>query len=196
MISAKFSHELSGPLGAIKNSVEFINNPNDSLKDQSVKLASLAAHSAIIRLRFFRELYGYSDEPLGLANMQRLVKDFFAEKDIKVLFINLELLDSSWKTSNHAKLFLCVAVLSQAHLVRGGEIKISCKDKEIAITACSTSVVYIERSVLTSFEKQRNISIWNVHEYYARQLADDLGLGVSVLHNDGEVCYKISPQAS
>ncbi len=191
MISAKFSHELSGPLGAIKNSVEFINNPNDSLKDQSVRLASLAAHSAVIRLRFFRELYGYSDEPLGIANLQRLVKDFFAEKDVEVSFINLDLLDSSWKTSNHAKLLLCVAVLSQAHLSRGGEINISCKDKEISITACGTCVTHVERSILTSFVKPSNISIWNVHEYYARQLADDLGLRVVVLQ-EAEVCYKIS----
>jgi hypothetical protein len=191
MISAKFSHELSGLLGAIKNSVEFINNPNESIKDQSVRLASLAAHSAVIRLRFFRELYGYSEEPLGLANMQRLVKDFFAEKDIEVLFINLESLDSVWKTSNHAKLLLCIAVLCQNHLPLGGEITISCLSNEVTIFACGPSVGHLNRPILTSAVKQGNISIWNVHEYYARQLADELSLRVSILDQEGGISYKV-----
>jgi hypothetical protein len=194
MISAKFSHELSGILGAIKNSVEFIDNPNDSIKNQSIQLASSATNSAIVRLRFFRELYGYSDEPLSIANMERLASDFFAEKRINISFIDLNSLRASWRTSNHAKLFLCVAVLSQAHLPCGGEIKIDDKGDEVCVRVSGEVIVSAsdsKRSILTDSSGKYFMSIWNVHEHYARQLADELQLKISILEQDLGVYYRI-----
>jgi len=194
MISAKFSHELSGILGAIKNSMEFIDNPNSVVKDQSVKLASCAANTAVLRLRFFRELYGYSDDSAGIANMQSLIRDFFAEKSTKVFFENLETLNSNWTTSNHIKLFLCTMVLSQAHLRFGGEIKMLCKPLggvEISVFGEHVSFpIGSRKAILTGVDKSE-MSIWNVHEHYARQLADQLHLRIFIKEQDGHVCYNI-----
>jgi hypothetical protein len=194
MISAKFSHELSGILGAIKNSVDFIDNPNDSIKNQSVRLASSAANSAVIRLRFFRELYGYSDEPLSIANIERLANDFFSEKHIKISFEDLDSLHSSWRTSNHAKLFLCAAVLSQAHLPSGGTIRMDCGIDEVWVRASGDFISFSndsKRSILTDPRRNSFMSIWNVHEHYARQLADELALRISISEQDEVVSYRI-----
>lgn len=191
LISAKFSHELSGVLGAIKNSVELIDAPNALVKDQSVKLASYASMAAVSRLKFLRALYGYCDpnEQFDCNKLLSLAKDFFRGRDIEV---SLEGDSKLWTRGSYAKLLLCIVVLSQSHFQQGGCVSIRIASPSSSIVAIGEGLAMPSSMLLetlTSPSKKEKMSIFNVHEHYSKRLADSLGVKIKVESSCKEVAY-------
>jgi hypothetical protein len=195
LISAKFSHELSGVLGAIKNSMECIENANAPLKDQSFKLAFCASAAAVSRLKFLREIYGYShpNETFNSDKFKTLITEFFEGRNIKFTIDCSG--ESLWAQSAYAKLILCILVLCQSNLKSNGIVTMRFDGEDASVQVCGSSLNMPSPSllrILTHQSSNEGMSVFNVHEHYSRVLADSLKVLIKVESTAEAVLYKLS----
>ncbi|QEK39460.1 histidine phosphotransferase family protein [Candidatus Sneabacter namystus] len=195
MVSAKFSHEMSGILGAVYNSVGYLNCPDESVRLKSIQLASHASKAAIARLRFFRELYGYSlpEEKIDFGQMQSVIEGFLADK--RNVTVNFQIADDislRLRSPNHIKLYLCLVTLCCEHIWDGGNISLQFSKFSVSakVTANNMSDINSKRvDILTRGGREQDMSIHNVHEYYTYFLIRSLGMRAIVRRISGGICY-------
>lgn len=195
LISAKFSHELSGVLGAIKNSMECIEHSNAPSQDQSFKLAFCASAAAVARLKFLREIYGYShpDEMFNSDKFRALITEFFRGRNISFEIDYSG--QAPWAQSSYAKLLLCILVLCQHNLKSDGTVSMSFASEEAFIKVCGSSLNMPSEAllrILTLPSSSEGMSVFNVHEHYSRVLADSLKVAISIESTSESVIYKLS----
>jgi histidine phosphotransferase ChpT len=81
-LASRLCHDLVGPVGAIGNGLELLDDDDDpAIRAQSLSLVHDSAAEAARRLAFFRLAFGASggiDSPLPLADARRAAEGFFA----------------------------------------------------------------------------------------------------------------------
>jgi histidine phosphotransferase ChpT len=58
MIATRLCHDLTGPIGAVNNGAEFLDEEGFDMQNQAVQLILSSAHEAVNRLQFYRQAYG------------------------------------------------------------------------------------------------------------------------------------------
>jgi histidine phosphotransferase ChpT len=88
LICSRLCHDLAGSIGAINNGVELLAEETDpAMRDEAFGLIAQSACDAARRLAFFRFALGASggtDEPMGLEELNRVARDYFAGGKVAV----------------------------------------------------------------------------------------------------------------
>lgn len=143
LLSTRLCHDLTGPIGAMNNGVEFFKEGDDDMKEQAVDLLESSAAEAVARLQFFRQCYGRVP-PQGEASLsekKELTEGLF--RDGKVTLDWPETMtDSFSRPLSHAaaRLLLNMILLASTTLIRHGTLRVDLipKKDEIEIAVLTT----------------------------------------------------------
>jgi len=201
-IATKLCHDLAGTLGAISNSVEFIDSPNQEMKTMALDLVKSSSAESVSRLIFFRQTYGIA-KGSGEANLDELKKiasDYLKNTKSKITFPEKYFhVPGVYVSTNIGKLLLCLIQHSYNNLIHGGEISVSIKKEAktslILITALGTSPKIEEEKIdiIQGNYKTYEPNAQNCLAYFASMFAKDHNASIKIdTSQKNQVDYIIS----
>lgn len=186
LICARYSHDLAGPIGAIGNGVEFLECPDKEIRERAIELVKTSAEQSVVRLQFFRQVYGYirSESEMALSEIVSLAEMFFNLTKIKLHWSynpNNESL-SQFK-ARLAKLIFNSLNIASNIVVLVGEIEVRLDSStNFQVEVRGEKLIFDEYllDVLRGEIEMVDITTKNVHIYYFTQIAQDLGMKVNI----------------
>ncbi len=188
LLCTRLCHDLAGPVGAMANGAEFMQEEGVKMHEQAMDLISTSAAQAIARLQFYRRAYGRINEN-GEASIEELKKatsDFFAGGKVTVDWPDVHT-DSSGVSISYkmGRLVFNLIIIAAATLLRGGTIavRLSANDatKSIHIQAAGKMVKWdkeIEDS-LSGLVALEALTPKLAQAYMSRLLAEELNTSLS-----------------
>ncbi len=181
LLASRLCHDLVGPIGAVNNGMELLEDEDLGMSEDAIRLSASSARQAANLLQFYRLAYGMAGARIG-DDMD----------DMKGLAAGL--LDSSktaldWAVGRPAgetpdglgKLLLNLIALGEECLPRGGTLSVSLAEGaaglEVAVTAKGTGARLREESqpALADDVIIEELTPRNVHGYFTRLLAQRMG---------------------
>ena len=186
LICARYSHDLAGPIGAIANGVEFLDCPEKDIKERAVELVKTSAEQSVVRLQFFRQVYGFirGESEMALSEIVSLVDMFFGLTKIKLKWNydpNNESL-SQFK-ARFAKLIFNALNIASNIVILVGEIEVRLDSSSaFQVEIRGEKLIFDEYllDVIKGEIEMVDVTTKNIHIYYFTQIAQDLGVKVSV----------------
>lgn len=127
MLSTRLCHDLTGPIGAINNGVEFLGEDNFDMQNEAFGLIASSAAEAMTRLQFYRQAFGRANSS-GEADIEatrNLVRKFLSSTRISLdwpdTFTNSCGVSLHFR---HVKLILNLALIAMHTLIKGGVIQV------------------------------------------------------------------------
>jgi histidine phosphotransferase ChpT len=203
MLCTRLCHDITGPVGAIANGAELLEENDPEMKEQAMQLIVSSGQEAINRLQFYRMAYGKINAR-GEASMEeisKLAQAFFQSGKVKLEWQNEMLNEAAVVVSREmARLLLNLLIISAGTLIRGGVISIRIvTDKEYCRLTVSASGMMIkwEKEIQDALQLKVSTEALDPHTiqaYYTGSLAKEAGAELKLRH-DSEVfeCEIIQP---
>ncbi|OYQ32522.1 hypothetical protein CHU95_17185 [Niveispirillum lacus] len=129
LLCSRLCHDLVGPLGAINNGVELLDEGGDA-GDEALDLIAGSAETATARLRLYRLALGAAGgQSLSAADARGALEGWFRGGKVRLEW----LVQSAPSAPGLLKLALLAALLAEESLPRGGTITVSSGEKDIAV---------------------------------------------------------------
>ena len=192
MLATRLCHDLTGPIGAVNNGAEFLDEEGFDMQNEAVQLILSSAHEAVNRLQFYRQAYGRVGDTgeACLDEKKKLALDFFSATKVK-----LDWPDSHTDAAGVAvsqkmsRLLLNLMVIAGASLIRGGTLSIRLSngengDKQISLTAVGETIKIDADTfaILSSKSDQVALSPKTAQPFLAMKLAQESNATVSYQH--------------
>ncbi len=185
MLCTRLCHDLTGPIGAVNNGVEFISEEGFDLQGQAVELITSSAVEAVHRLQLYRQAYGRVNEvgEASLSLKKQICKNFFANSKITLDWPDSHTDASGVSVSNKlARILLNVMIIFSTVMIRGGTVSVrveSVSQNEImaTVSGAGTTVKCDDdlRQVLEGKVEIQQVSPKTVQPFYTCLLIKDLG---------------------
>jgi histidine phosphotransferase ChpT len=121
---SRVCHDLVGPLGAVVNGLEVLEEERDpNLRADALKIVGSSAEQALARLQFMRLAFGAAGSAgadIELADVQQVIRPLLAGGRVRVLWLPPQ---AAWP-KNWAKLLLNAVLIGADCLPRGGTLQI------------------------------------------------------------------------
>ena len=192
MLATRLCHDLTGPIGAVNNGAEFLDEEGFDMQNEAVQLILSSAHEAVNRLQFYRQAYGRVGDTgeACLDEKKKLALDYFSATKVK-----LDWPDSHTDAAGVAvsqkmsRLLLNLMVIAGASLIRGGTLSIRLSngengDKQISLTAVGETIKIDADTfaILSSKSDQVALSPKTAQPFLAMKLAQESNATVSYQH--------------
>jgi histidine phosphotransferase ChpT len=121
LLITRFCHDITGPVGAINNGVEFIAEDN-GMHGQAMSLIGDSAAQAMARVQFYRYIYGIMKE--------HGVVDYYEKKELAEAFYQGNRITLLWEneplTIHHkaCRILFNLLLIASSCLIRGGDVTI------------------------------------------------------------------------
>jgi histidine phosphotransferase ChpT len=181
LLASRLCHDLVGPVGAVNNGMELLEDEDLGMSDDAIQLSASSARQAANLLQYYRLAYGMAGVRIGgdMGDLRELATGFLASSKTTL----------NWSVGQPAgdlpdgmgKLLLNLIVLGEECLPRGGTIGVTLSEGvaglEVAVTANGTGARLREESqpVLADDVVIEELTPRNVHGYFTRLLAQRLG---------------------
>lgn len=200
MLNTRLCHDLTGPIGAINNGVEFLGEEEFDLKNDAFGLIATSAHEAITRLQFYRQAFGRAgmQGEACLSEKKALVLKFLSSTRVELDWPDAHT-DSSGVTFNHReiKLLLNVFLVASSVLVRGGVLNV-----RVGFDAAGNRLVDVEATGLRLKEDLNIPAILegadtipltpeNAVIYYTRMLMVEVGVALQQQYSGSMYALKL-----
>lgn len=192
---AKLCHDLSGVLGAVNNSIDFLRMDDDRTKDKALALLHSSAAQSIARLQFYRKAYGLA-KYVGEVNLKEVFSLCRAFLDEKIEFNLAETYFNDphlFLCDNTGKIIMCLVEAAASCLIYGGVIKVEIEKvdgkKRVAVVA-SGSKIRSDQSkydILSGEFGEDVISAMNIHYYYIFKLAEAIDSRVKIIASTNQI---------
>ena len=189
LLSAKMCHDMAGPIGAVNNGIELLLEDKGNIKDRAATLIQDSAKEAVVRLQFFRYIYG-TLPPVGEANLEHLknltTQVFVGGKTIidwPDSHTNASAISISHKLG---KITLNMIYIMSGILIHGGKIAIRLhklpNGKRITIHGAGTGLKVDDVFLQLLADKMDHITInsRNVQMVYAMKYCKQSGVDVTL----------------
>lgn len=190
MLCTRLCHDLTGPIGAVNNGAEFLDEEGFDMQNDAVQLIVSSAHEAVNRLQFYRQAYGrVSDSGEAcLEDKKKLAADFFAGTKITLDWPDTHTDASGVSISQKmARLILNLLVISAASLIRGGTISVRLStteggEKQVQITGVGDTVKWDAetQSILKGEADEKLLSPKTAQPFLALKLAEEVGAHLQI----------------
>lgn len=190
MLMSRMAHELAGPIGAIANGVEFMQEVEEGASD-AVDLIADSARRAAGRLQFYRMAYGGAGRSATDENVFVEAARGFVDEGGVVL---------TWPAGSGAdllerpgggKLLLTAVEIVRGVLLRGGTVKVDALPGMIQVAAEGPKPTLAAEicDALTDAGDldEAEVTARSVHCLYARSLAVDTGVRFALAQEGDEV---------
>ncbi len=199
LLCAKFCHDLSGPVGAINNGIDFLESDNEIMREKATELVKLSSNQAVNRLAFFRQAYGSVgvEGEVNITQLRQFVGKFIQDSKIRVEYDGSM---SDFVVSNlFAKTLLNLLIITSNLILLNGEINfsflVSGEKRKVVINANAPAVKIDEELIKilsnTNSDSEVLMTTRNVQHYYTRFLIDALGAKLSIDNNKKQVVIEI-----
>jgi len=177
LLASRLCHDVVGPIGAVNNGMELLNEGELDMADDALKLVGQSAQQASDLLQYYRMAYGLAGHRQG--------GDLKPMHDLAVRFFGHQKSSLDWSASamptglpdSAGKLILNMLVLGAEALPRGGTVGVLLADdggaSEITVVAVGADAGLREESqagLIDGVEAQ-DLTPRSVHAYFTRALA-------------------------
>ena len=189
MLCTRLCHDLTGPIGAVNNGAEFLEDEGFDMDNDAVKLILSSAHEAVARLQFYRQAYGrVSDSGEAcLADKKKLAADFFGSSKVKLDWPDSHTdasgISISMKTG---RLILNLLVIAGASLIRGGTLSVRVtgneSTKQVSVVATGDTVK-LDPDMVTILKGNGTDSMLSpksAQPFLAMKLAQEVGANLAL----------------
>ena len=165
LMSARMFHDLAGPVGAISNSLEFLEEDNPVIREKAMELIQSSSYESILRLKFFRQAYGtINDKEFDFHNLFNLISEFVEKTKVKLEW-NIQ---DSLVDSYVAKVLMNLVIISLNGMIQGGILSFEQQEKKIIIKLDGQKIILTQDSkkLLKGEIKDIVLSSANIQLYY------------------------------
>jgi histidine phosphotransferase ChpT len=126
LILTKLCHDLAGPIGAIQNGLEYIQDQNSTLYENGMGLVVSSANYATARMQFYRQLFGVSSHhsDVQLNHLRQLTLHFLQGGKIRLHWPEIQDESIYRYTPRFTKLILNAIYLCASILIQGGDLHV------------------------------------------------------------------------
>lgn len=197
MLCARFSHDLAGPIGAVSNGIELLEESDNNLKNQAISLIASSAKETVARLKFFRYAYGVSAD-IGEADygsLREIVVGYFDTTKIKLQSPNSAQEMGHVQLSHHlTKAWFNVLIIVASCLLQGGQIttRFEAGNEQLVIAVRGEGQklklhpeiagILLDKNELGFPMDKRNVQI-----YYTGYLLEKMKAKLALTHDDHHV---------
>ncbi len=182
LLASRLCHDLVGPIGAVNNGMELLEDEDLGMSDDAIQLSAKSARQAANILQCYRLAYGMAGGRIGedMGALRELATGFLATTKTTLDWPAVEQ-PAEDMPEGLGKLLLNVIVLGEECLPRGGSLGVSLAGGgtglEVAVTAQGTGARLREESQLVLIDDViiEELTPRNVHGYFTRLLAKRMG---------------------
>lgn len=195
MLCTRLCHDLTGPIGAVNNGAEFLEDEGFDMQNDAVQLIVTSAHEAVNRLMFFRQAYGrVSDSGEAcLDEKKKLATDFFASTKVKLDWPDSHTDASGISISQKmSRLILNMLVISAATMIKGGTLAVRLSvndmgDKQVSVKG-DGDIIKLDpevQAVLKSQADEKSLSPKTAQAFLTMKIAEEVGAQIALeVHGD------------
>lgn len=188
---SRVCHDLVGPLGAVVNGLEVMEDERDAaMRADALKIVTSSAAQALARLQFLRIAFGAAGSAgaeLDVGEVGRLVTGLLEGGKVQV---NWPVCHIHWP-KNWAKLLMNAAMLGADCLPRGGTLDISISQDTAApafkIVATSPYARVLDDVATAVRGEDSHLDARGIQPYLTHKLARDLNAGLTLTAREGVV---------
>ncbi len=192
LIASKICHDVIGPVGAIYNGIEILDEDDDiESKSYALDVIRNVTLQASARLQFARFAFGASGSAgaqIDLSMAQQISEGFVGDAKHKLIWIG----QPGYMEKNQVKLLLNLIASSISALPRGGEITSTIVGE---LTSPEFEIVCRGKGArapqhLTEFVSGQNIpplDALSIQAYYTWRLANTAGMRLEILKNGDDI---------
>lgn len=189
MLTTRLCHDLTGPIGAVNNGVEFLGEEGFDMQNEAVQLIFSSAHEAINRLQFYRQAYGRGSDSgeACLADKKKITMDFFSSTKVTIDWPDSHTDASGVAVSQkHSRLLLNLLVITGASLIRGGTLSVRINQSDSGTKTfqliAEGETIKVDPDTIAIFGRDSGsvaLSPKTAQPFLTRILADELGATVT-----------------
>jgi histidine phosphotransferase ChpT len=190
---SRVCHDLVGPLGAVVNGLEVMEDERDAgMRADALKIVSSSAMQALARLQFLRIAFGAAGSAgaeLDIGEVGRLVAGLLEGGKVQLRWQSQHI---NWP-KNWAKLLMNASLLGADCLPRGGVLDVQVSADPAApsfrITATSPHARVLEEFAiaLRGEAAEAHLDARGIQPYLTHKLSRDLNAGLTLTAREGVV---------
>ncbi len=186
LLASRLCHDLVGPIGAVNNGMELLEDEELGMPPDAVQLAANSARQAANLLQFYRLAYGMAGARIGadLGDLQELAAGFLASSKTDLDWTIRQVPQGA--PEGLGKLLLNMILLAEEALPRGGTLAVALLEGpaglEASITASGSGARLREESrpALGDNVTIEELTPRNVQGYFTRLLARRMGADLMI----------------
>lgn len=188
MIATRLCHDLTGPIGAVNNGAEFLDEEGFDMQNEAVQLILSSAHEAVNRLQFYRQAYGKVGEmgEASLSDKKKITTDFFSGTKVKIDWPDAHTDAANMAISQKmGRLVLNLLLIAGSSALRGGVMSVRVgKDNDtkffdISITGETIKLDADTASILNRKADEVVLTPKTSQPFLAMQLAEELRASIA-----------------
>ena len=204
MLCTRLCHDLTGPIGAVNNGAEFLEDEGFDMQHEALQLILNSAAEAVHRLQFYRVAYGRLNDhgEACLAQQKQLVEDFFSTTKIKIDWpdshTDAAMISISQKMS---RLILNLLIITSGTLIKGGRIAVRLSENDKGIKHISVDaagdMVKLDEEVLRVLRREAKLSQLTpktAQLALTLQLADEVDARLEFTLKEGQLAIAATQQ--
>lgn len=190
MLTTRLCHDLTGPIGAVSNGAEFLEEESE-MQGEAIKLIVSSAQEAVHRLQFYRRAYGRvaSSGEADLEQLRQLISELLQSAPITLEW-GSESMDVG-KVSLGQKMgrvLLNLIIIASGSLLRGGSliVDLGCGESEggesVIIRATGAAIKLDDEivDVLKSGVDDEDLTPKNVQAAFLYKITSDIDAVIAV----------------
>jgi histidine phosphotransferase ChpT len=186
LLSSRLCHDLVGPVGAVNNGLELLEDDMGDMGPEALKLAADSGARAARALQYFRLAYGMAGSRVGgrLDELRDLADGFFDSNKVAITWPAQGIPDEA--PENLGKLLLNMLLLGSEALPMGGNlaIEISVGDGglrvKVAASGDRAALRDETRPALAEGATADDLTPRNVQAYFTCRVAERMGGAIAV----------------
>jgi histidine phosphotransferase ChpT len=183
LLASRLCHDLAGPIAAIGNGAELLDDDDPNFVKQAASLIGDSAGTASKRLQLFRFVYGFSAGAIAGPPPHALAIEYFAGGNIACDYPDaVRQLEAEWQ-----RLACHLLMIGAEGLPRGGKLALTAAEDGIAVTATGEGEGPSAEAVaaLTLAVSAEALTSRTVGAYFAGLLAQTLNRRLRVAAQPG-----------
>lgn len=206
MLATRLCHDLTGPIGAVNNGAEFLEEEGFDMTNDAVKLILTSAHEAVNRLQFYRQAYGRVGETgeASLAEKKKIALDFFSSTKIKLDWPDQHTDAAGVSVSQKmSRLILNLMIIAGASAIRGGVLSVRVgqneRERHIDISVSGETIKLDPETLAILNGKGDSVTMTpkTAQPLLAMKLAEELNATLNFTHDSGSFAMRVAqPQVA
>lgn len=189
LMAARLCHDITGPLGAINNGIEFLGDEDgdEDMASAALDLIATSAKDAVNRILFYRTAYGAIKQhgAADIEQIKNIITNFLSQSKIEILWDKLPDSGVQTFTTEQARLLLNLVLIASGSLVRGGKLQIIFSPNiEIAANGSSIRFEEDDEKALSGEIMSDQLNARNVQFLYTALLASQRREAISISHQE------------
>jgi histidine phosphotransferase ChpT len=181
LLASRLCHDLVGPIGAVNNGMELMEDESFGMADDAMALAANSAEQASTLLQFYRLAYGMAGQRHGgdVEPIRALAASFLTHSKTELDWPSGPIPEGM--PEGAMKMLLNLIVLAAEALPRGGTVGVAMSrgggglELEVKAVGADAGLREEAKAGMVEDVAVENLTPRNVHGYFTQQLAKRLG---------------------